>query len=395
MLCKPSSRRRFSPLPTRAPARGSRESTRRTSKQKRSCLASILPTCSPSKTRVPTACTVQNIQPCYHRNQQYSVTALTNGGGAVVERYAYDAYGTPTILDASLSQLATSSENNRYLYTGREYDEALGLYHYRARIYNSLSGRFCSRDPIGFRGSEWGLYEFVGSNPTVYLDPTGTIGVASGSCPPGSVFMGGPGGGSCVSFPNRPNGFERLASQGPRSGGRNGSRGNCPTDSEILRQIAEINVVFLNTVLNDLAGKKNYASMPFQHCVWNCRMTLRGNTTEARILSLIKETTDVAICALGKNLSRHCFNQLSSHTQNKIVGYCCSANQPADYTDNATGRGCGNDGKCYYDPSEWSCEKCCNAHGITKETNDGPGTARPCGPFMPPWMNGLPGSNSL
>lgn len=108
----------------------------------------------------------------YHRNQQYSITALTNGGGTVTERYAYDAYGTPAILDASLSQLATSSENNRYLYTGREYDEALGLYHYRARIYNSLSGRFCSRDPIGFKGGI-NFHEYVGGNPVARLDPDG------------------------------------------------------------------------------------------------------------------------------------------------------------------------------------------------------------------------------
>ena len=45
----------------------------------------------------------------YHRNQQYSVIALTSGGGAVVERYAYTAYGTPTILDSSLLPLASSA----------------------------------------------------------------------------------------------------------------------------------------------------------------------------------------------------------------------------------------------------------------------------------------------
>ncbi|TWU40552.1 RHS repeat domain-containing protein [Novipirellula artificiosorum] len=109
----------------------------------------------------------------YHRNQQYSIIALTDGGGTVKERYAYDAYGTPTTLDASLSQLATSSENNRYTYTGREYDEALGLYHYRARMYDPVAGRFCSRDPIGFEGSPWNVYEYVGSRPIVNYDPFG------------------------------------------------------------------------------------------------------------------------------------------------------------------------------------------------------------------------------
>ena len=111
----------------------------------------------------------------FHRNQQYSVIALTNGGGTVTERYAYSAYGTPTITDGAGTTLTTSAENNRYTYTGREYDEALGLYHYRARMYDSVAGRFCSRDPIGFDGSRWSLYELSLSNPLRFVDPTGNV----------------------------------------------------------------------------------------------------------------------------------------------------------------------------------------------------------------------------
>ncbi|WP_218933568.1 RHS repeat-associated core domain-containing protein [Rubripirellula lacrimiformis] len=178
----------------------------------------------------------------YHRNQQYSVTAMTNGGGTVSERYAYDAYGTPTTTDASGTSLTTSTENNRYTYTGREYDEALGLYHYRARMYDSESGRFCSRDPIGhelldivkdrrvkefFQNIDWslvdddvfenstflkvaevygvhreslslgnpgqetplqkhsyGLYGYVESNPITWVDPSGNWPLCSCGCVP-------------------------------------------------------------------------------------------------------------------------------------------------------------------------------------------------------------------
>ena len=98
---------------------------------------------------------------------------MTNGGGSIVERYAYSAYGTPTITDSAGVVQTVSSEGNRYLYTGREWDEALSLYHYRARMYDSVGGRFVSRDPIGFEGSKWGLYEYVNGSPQVYLDPTG------------------------------------------------------------------------------------------------------------------------------------------------------------------------------------------------------------------------------
>jgi len=70
----------------------------------------------------------------YHRNQQYSVVALTNASAAIIERYAYSAYGIPTITNASGTVLPVGSVDNRYMYTGREWDSVLAQYHYRARI---------------------------------------------------------------------------------------------------------------------------------------------------------------------------------------------------------------------------------------------------------------------
>jgi hypothetical protein len=58
-------------------------------------------------------------------NHQYSITAVTTSAGAVTERYAYTAYGLPTILDASASVLSASAISNRYSYTGREWDATL------------------------------------------------------------------------------------------------------------------------------------------------------------------------------------------------------------------------------------------------------------------------------
>jgi RHS repeat-associated protein len=109
----------------------------------------------------------------YHRNQQYSITAVSDGGGSVVERYAYSAYGQVTFADVSGSQISNSAISNRYAYTGREWDEGLSLYHYRARMYDAVGGRFVSRDPIGFGGSPFNLYEYVKSNPGTHGDPSG------------------------------------------------------------------------------------------------------------------------------------------------------------------------------------------------------------------------------
>ena len=86
----------------------------------------------------------------YHRNQQYSITALTDSSGNVTERYAYTAYGTPAVTDGVGATLTTSADSNRYTYTGREWDDALDLYHFRARMYDPFGGRFVSVDPIKY-----------------------------------------------------------------------------------------------------------------------------------------------------------------------------------------------------------------------------------------------------
>jgi RHS repeat-associated protein len=116
----------------------------------------------------------------YHRNQQYSITAVTTSAGAVAERYAYSAYGDPTILDASGSVLASSAINNRYSYTGREWDATVGLYHFRARWMSPKTGRFLGRDPIGYYSGSENFYSFVGGMCISLVDPHGLFGIFGG-----------------------------------------------------------------------------------------------------------------------------------------------------------------------------------------------------------------------
>jgi len=120
----------------------------------------------------------KNPQRRFTRNQQYSITAVSDGGGAVVERYAYSAYGQVTIADASGSEISNSANSNRYTYTGREWDEGLSLYHYRARMYAPLSGRFISRDPLGYVDG-FLLLQYVLSNPVRFVDFSGSQAVES------------------------------------------------------------------------------------------------------------------------------------------------------------------------------------------------------------------------
>ncbi|XZE43468.1 RHS repeat-associated core domain-containing protein [Pirellulaceae bacterium SH467] len=127
----------------------------------------------------------------YHRNQQYSITAVTTSSGSVAERYAYTAYGQPTILDGSGSVLSSSAINNRYTYTGREWDSTLGLYHFRARWMSGLAGRFMGRDPVGYFGSPFGLYRQFQGYALVVLDPHGSELITAGAVGVGGVIVAG------------------------------------------------------------------------------------------------------------------------------------------------------------------------------------------------------------
>jgi len=62
--------------------------------------------------------------------------------GTITETYTYDAYGNPTIYDASGSEISnqTSQIGNRYLFQGREYNYTTHLYYFRARYYNPETG---------------------------------------------------------------------------------------------------------------------------------------------------------------------------------------------------------------------------------------------------------------
>jgi RHS repeat-associated protein len=101
----------------------------------------------------------------YHQNALWSVEAITDSTASVVERDAYDAYGSPTILPSIIG--------NPYLFTGRQLDAETGDYFYRARYYDPVKGRFLERDPLGYIDG-MNLYEYGRSNPQTFTDPKGT-----------------------------------------------------------------------------------------------------------------------------------------------------------------------------------------------------------------------------
>ena len=62
--------------------------------------------------------------------------------------------------------------SSRFLYTGREATGMSDVYYYRARYYESSTGRFISEDPIGVI-AETNPYRYVGNDPVRFFDPLG------------------------------------------------------------------------------------------------------------------------------------------------------------------------------------------------------------------------------
>ena len=109
----------------------------------------------------------------YHSDRHGNVTFLLDGGGNVIERYRYDAFGKPTIFSANNTQLSTSAYGNRFMFQGREWIGELGIYDYRHRYYQPALGRFLQSDPTGFDASDMNLFRYCGDDPVDRSDPMG------------------------------------------------------------------------------------------------------------------------------------------------------------------------------------------------------------------------------
>jgi RHS repeat-associated protein len=90
-----------------------------------------------------------------------STSATTDATGAVQTRYFYEPYGQTS---------STGPGSYLFQYTGRV--PVVGnIYHYRARFYDAVAGRFLSEDSIDSTNS----YAYVSNDPITFVDPLGLV----------------------------------------------------------------------------------------------------------------------------------------------------------------------------------------------------------------------------
>ena len=92
-----------------------------------------------------------------------SLVATTDGAGVVQSELTYEPFGNTEI----------SAPAPAYRFTGREHDEPLYLYYYRARYYHTDLQRFLSEDPLRIKTGDTNFYAYVGNDPVNFIDPLG------------------------------------------------------------------------------------------------------------------------------------------------------------------------------------------------------------------------------
>ena len=105
-----------------------------------------------------------------HADALGTTRLLTSSTQTTSDTYLLDAWGNP-ITGSGLTV-------NPFRWVGQYgyyQDASTGLVYVRARMYQPTVARWCSKDPIGFKGSKRNLFEYGESGPLSGIDPEGTV----------------------------------------------------------------------------------------------------------------------------------------------------------------------------------------------------------------------------
>jgi len=106
-----------------------------------------------------------------HYDQVGSLRAVSDTNGNVVKEIVYDTFG-------NILSDTNPSFKVPFGFAGGLYDPLTKLTHFGFREYDSFTGKWTAKDPIGFAGGDSNLYGYVLNDPVNLVDPEGEFPIA-------------------------------------------------------------------------------------------------------------------------------------------------------------------------------------------------------------------------
>jgi RHS repeat-associated protein len=122
-----------------------------------------------------------------HVDRLGSPIGISDAAGNLKEKLGYDAWGKRRTPDGSATPDSLDGITDNKGFTRHEMLDQLDLVHMNGRVYDPLTGKFLSGDPLiadPMNGQGYNRYSYVLNNPTNMTDPTGF-------CPEGESPMTG------------------------------------------------------------------------------------------------------------------------------------------------------------------------------------------------------------
>lgn len=116
-------------------------------------------------------CLVPGISPVFTICLSGNMAFITDDTGAVAAKFSYTPFGE--VIDRVIAQRPACNIPIGFAGAFGVLTEPNGLYYMNARYYDPAIGRFLSEDPLGPGGGDLTLYSYAGSNPVVFVNPSG------------------------------------------------------------------------------------------------------------------------------------------------------------------------------------------------------------------------------
>jgi RHS repeat-associated protein len=103
-----------------------------------------------------------------HKDPLGSIDTITDGQGRIISRMSYEPFGA--------RRGSTVPEIINRGFTGHEHVDEMGLIHMNGRVYDPVTARFISADPLiqfPYDQQSYNRHSYVLNNPLNYTDPTG------------------------------------------------------------------------------------------------------------------------------------------------------------------------------------------------------------------------------